>query len=250
VEHGEADGVPVVMLHGVTDSWHSFEPVFPHLPPWVRAIAVSQRGHGESEKPATGYRTRDFARDVAHLVDALGLEGVVVVGHSMGTTNGIRFALDYPDKLRGLVLAAAFSRYTDDGPAGQFWHEVVSHLEDPINREVAVGFQASTVARPVDPAFMDLVVNESMKAPARVWRGAFEAFLENDFAADLGSVSVPTLLLWGDRDEFCTREDQDALLDAIPNCELIRYEGVGHAIHWEQPQRFAADVLEFVDGLG
>jgi pimeloyl-ACP methyl ester carboxylesterase len=82
-----------------------------------------------------------------------------------------------------------------------------------------------------------------------VWRGAFEAFLENDFVADLGRVSVPTLLLWGDRDEFCTREDQDALLDAIPNCELIRYEGVGHAIHWEQPQRFAADLLEFVDGL-
>ena len=71
VEQGDPAGVPVVMLHGVTDSWRSFERVLPHLPPSVRAIAVTQRGHGDSSKPDTGYRTRDFAAGNAELLIAL-----------------------------------------------------------------------------------------------------------------------------------------------------------------------------------
>lgn len=46
-EQGDPDGVPLVMLHGYSDSWRSFELVMPHLPPWVRAFALSQRGHGD-----------------------------------------------------------------------------------------------------------------------------------------------------------------------------------------------------------
>jgi non-heme chloroperoxidase len=96
---GTAGGVPVVMLHGISDSWRSFERVLPHLPPSVRAIAVTQRGHGDSSKPDTGYRTRDFAADVAALADGLGLERFIVVGHSMGSAHAIRFAIDFPERI-------------------------------------------------------------------------------------------------------------------------------------------------------
>jgi alpha-beta hydrolase superfamily lysophospholipase len=58
-----AAGVPVILLHGITDSWRSFEPVLPHLPASIRAFALSQRGHGDSERPAAGYHPRDFAAD-------------------------------------------------------------------------------------------------------------------------------------------------------------------------------------------
>ena len=52
VEQGDPDGVPVILLHGVTDSWRSFEPVLPHLPPSIRAFALTQRGHGDADRPS------------------------------------------------------------------------------------------------------------------------------------------------------------------------------------------------------
>src|SRR5262245_34306802 len=96
-EQGNPSGVPVLLLHGVTDSWHSFEPVLPHLPEWMHAFALTQRGHGDSERPAAGYGTRDFAEDVSAFAEALGLGPALVVGHSMGSTNGQRFAIDHPE---------------------------------------------------------------------------------------------------------------------------------------------------------
>jgi alpha/beta hydrolase fold len=70
-EQGDPAGVPIICLHGVTDSWRSFELLFEHLPRSFRAIALSQRGHGDSDRPQSGYRARDFADDLAAFMDAL-----------------------------------------------------------------------------------------------------------------------------------------------------------------------------------
>src|SRR5918999_330076 len=73
VEQGDPTGTPVLFLHGLTDSWLSFEPVLPHLPESVHAFALSQRGHGDSGRPAAGYHSKDFAADVAAFMDAFDL---------------------------------------------------------------------------------------------------------------------------------------------------------------------------------
>ena len=244
VEQGDPTGVPVVLLHGVTDSWRSFEPVLPHLPPSIRAFALTQRGHGDADRPA-GYRTRDFAADIAAFVDTLGLGRVVIVGHSMGATNGQRFAIDHPERTLALVLAASFPSYRDNPVVTELWESGMSTLTDPIDPVFVREFQESTLARPVSPALLDTVVAESLKVPARVWRAAFAGFLEDDCLDDLGKISAPTLLLWGTRDALCSRGDEDALLQAIPGSRLVAYEGAGHALHWEEPERFAADVAAF-----
>ena len=244
VEQGDPTGVPVVLLHGVTDSWRSFEPVLPYLPLSVHAFALTQRGHGDADRPA-GYRTRDFAADIAAFVDTLGLGRVVIVGHSMGATNGQRFAIDHPERTLALVLAASFASYRDNPVVTELWESGMSTLTDPIDPAFVREFQESTLARPVSPALLDTVVAESLKVPARVWRAAFAGFLEDDCLNDLGKISAPTLLLWGTRDALCSRGDEDALLQAIPGSRLVAYEGAGHALHWEEPERFAADVAAF-----
>jgi pimeloyl-ACP methyl ester carboxylesterase len=79
---GDAAGPCVVFLPGPTDSWRSYEPVLQQLPRSIRALAVSQRGHGDSDTPPNGYRVEDFAGDVPALLDALGVERAVLAGHS------------------------------------------------------------------------------------------------------------------------------------------------------------------------
>ena len=117
-EQGDPGGMPVVMLHGITDSWRSFESVMAHLPATLRVFALSQRGHGESDRPGR-YRTRDFAGDAAAFIEALGLGPALVVGHSMGSVNAMRLAIDRPDLLRGLVTAGAFASFQRQGRAGR-----------------------------------------------------------------------------------------------------------------------------------
>jgi non-heme chloroperoxidase len=246
VEHGDASGTPLVALHGVSDSWRSFEPVLPHLPPSLRVIAISQRGHGDSEKPIGGYAPRDFAADVAALLDSFALPSAFVLGHSMGATHAMRFALDYPTRCRGLLLAGAFARFKDKPELVAFWRDGVHGLADPVDVQLVRAFQLETVARPLDPAFIDLVVAESLKLPARVWHAAFDGFMDDAITPELPHIDAPTLLLHGARDSFALERDQTALLEAIAGARLIRYADAGHALHWEEPARFAADVAEFV----
>jgi non-heme chloroperoxidase len=247
IEQGRADGIPVVLLHGVTDSWRSFEPVLPHLPETIHAFAISQRGHGDSSRPEAGYGYADMAEDLRGFMDTMNLPAPVIVGHSMGASVAQRFAVDHPNRLSGLVLEGAFATLHERPAISAFTATSIARLADPIDPAFVKEFQLSTLGHDVPPEFLDTVVRESLKVPARVWRAAFEAFLATpDFSRDLAHVSVPALILWGDRDSYAERTDQEALLSALPNARFVAYNGGGHALHWEDPVRFARDLTEFV----
>ncbi len=246
VEHGPSDGVPVVALHGVTDTWRSFEPVLPHLPRALRCFALSQRGHGGSEAPASGYRLADFADDVVAFLDAQRLERAIIVGHSMGSANALRLAIDHPQRVAGLVLLGAFAGFRGKPDLEAFVQHEVSQLVDPIDVEFARGFQASTLAQPVPAGFFEIVMEECLKCPARVWRDAFDGMFADSFVEQLAAVTAPTLLLWGRHDAFCSSEDQQRLLAGIADSRLVEYADAGHALHWEEPARVAADLAGFI----
>jgi non-heme chloroperoxidase len=249
-EQGDPDGVPALFLHGATDSRRSWDPVLPHLPRSIRAIVPSQRGHGDSGRPEhAGYGHEDMAADAVALIEALDLGPVFLVGHSMGAWIAERVAINRPDLVLGTVLVGAI------GPGGKnaVLVEVVgevSGLTDPVDPEFARDFQAGTTERPLPPELLDLFVAESLKLPAWVWRRVFEAFLEIDMTSELGSVESPVLLVWGDRDVFDTRADQEWLVETLPDVRLSVYEGTGHAVHWEEPERFAADLAAFALAQG
>jgi non-heme chloroperoxidase len=247
---GERSAPAILLLHGVTDSWRSFEPVAERLASRFRVVAPSQRGHGRSDKPMEGYRTRDFAADAIALADALGLHRFAVVGHSMGAANALRLAIENPGRVAALALVGGFARFATNAAVLEFYEGAIRGLRDPIDEAVAREFQASTLTRAIDPEFFEMVVRESLSAPAHVWRSCFEGFLEDDFADELALVRAPTLLLWGDRDAFVPRGDQDALLAGIAGSRLRVYEGVGHGLHWEEPERFVRDVEGLLETSG
>jgi non-heme chloroperoxidase len=246
VEHGNRDGIPVVLLHGITDSWRSFERVLPHLPESIHAFAISQRGHGDSDRPDSGYAPRHFAADLAAFMDARGVEAAWVVGHSMGASIAQRFAIDHPERTLGLAVIGSLPTWKDHPDFVGLWDSVVSTLEDPVDPAFVREFQVSTLALPVPPEFLDTVVAESLKLPARVWRAVLrEALLDADFSGELGTIQAPTLIFWGDRDSM-TQGGQGALSAAIPGSRRLVYAGAGHGLHWELPERFAADLAAFV----
>ena len=249
IEQGRPAGIPVILLHGYTDSWRSFEPLLPHLPESLHVFALTQRGHGDADRPATGYGARDFSADLAAFMDALGIERAVIVGHSMGSQVAQRFAIDHPKRVLALGLVGAFSTLRDNPVVQGLWDSIVSTLENPVDPAFVRDFQESTVASPVPRALLDAIVAESLKVPARVWRAALHGQMRTDLSGDLGKIKAPTFILWGDRDGICSRAEQERLATSIRGARLSIYAGVGHAVHWEQPRRVAADLRAFVDSV-
>ena len=247
-EQGSPAGLPVVMLHGITDSWRSFETVMQHLPASLNVFSLSQRGHGESDRPQS-LRTSDFAADAAAFIETLGLRRALVVGHSMGSANAMRLAIDRPDLLHGLVLAGAFAGFRANAALAEFHREAIVPLRDPIERAFIEEWQRSTLARPIDPAYFDSIVRETMKVPARVWHDAFGALFDDAHSDGMHRIEAPALLAWGGLDSFAPRADQDTILGRVRGSRLVVYEGAGHALHWEEPARFAVDVAAFAQAI-
>ena len=122
---------------------------------------------------------------------------------------------------------------------------VIEELTDPVDAGFVREFQESTIAQPVPAAFLERIVAESRKLPARVWQAYLREMMEADVPTQAGTIEVPTLVLWGDQDAYCIRGDQDALLAAIPDSRLVAYEGAGHCAHWERPAQAAAEIVAF-----
>jgi pimeloyl-ACP methyl ester carboxylesterase len=246
VKQGDTSGVPVLLLHGFAGTWHGFEPVLAHLPASIHAVALTQRGHGDASKPAGGHHLDDFGADLDAFMHVLEMDQAVVVGHSMGGAVAQRFAIDHPERMLGLVLMGASMTEPNDPELQAFWESTVSQLSDAIDPDFVRRFLESTLAQPVPQAFFERLLQRSLKVPARVWKAAWLGRLEEDLSDELGEIEAPTLIVWGDQDVRCTREDQEQLLKAVPDSRLVVYPGAGHSFHYEEPERFASDLMTFI----
>jgi pimeloyl-ACP methyl ester carboxylesterase len=236
------------MLPGPTDSWRSYEPVLDLLPDSVRAVAVSQRGHGESDKPETGYGVEDFATDVVSLLDALAIERAVVAGHSGSCLVARRVALDHPSRVAGLILEASPTTLRDDAHLRRSVESLLSELDDPISPELARSLVVETSSETLAPELVDLLVEDVLAVPALVCKEMFAALLEYDDQSELQLIEAPTLLVWGDADSLVSRDMQDQLAESIHDAHLVVYPRVGHTPRWEDPARFSAELVTFTLG--
>ncbi len=238
VESGPAAGEPVLFLHGFPDSWFSFSPVARQLPAHVRAIMPSQRGHGESDKPASGYSPAELARDAVALLDALEIPRATIVGHSMGSFVAQRVALDHPARVTRLVLIGS-SLVAGTAPVREV-QVIARDLRDPVDSAFIHDFQVSTAATPMAPSLVTRLVAESRKIPVHVWHGVMDGLMQVDVSAELGRIAAPTLVVWGEKDVLFGRAEQERLLRTLPEARFVEYPGLGHSPNWEDPGSIGA----------
>lgn len=240
-EFGRPDGPAVLFLHGWPDSWFSFSRVLRLLPEDLRAIAIDQRGFGESDRPESGYSIPELADDAIAFLDALDIPRATLVGHSFGSFVARRAAIAHPDRVAALALIG--TGLSGSNAVTRELQSSLRDLPDPIPVQFARDFQASTAFRPIPSHFFDGIVKESLKLPPRLWRLTLDRLVEYDDAQELSRIKAPTQLLWGDKDALFSRTEQQSFMDALPAARLSIYEETGHCPNWEQPERIAADIL-------
>lgn len=247
VEQGK-DATAVIFLHGFSDSWHSFDTLMKMLPPDFHLVSLSQRGHGNSSKPNVGYHPKDFANDLSLFINEKKLGASIIVGHSMGGYVAQQFAVSYPGLTKALVLIDTDAYFADNPGFTDFTDEILK-FERPVDYSFARDFQLSTLSKPLDSLQLALFIDESMKLPLHVWKGGAAGLVAEDFTKDLQKIDAPVLIFWGSKDMICFKVDQENFTTNLKNEKLIVYEGTGHALHWEEPERFTADLASFIKGM-
>ncbi len=195
-EQGDRGGEAIVFLHAYVDSWFSYSQVLPLLSPSYHALAPDQRGHGNSDKPYCCYTSDDYAADVVAFIEAVGIEKANLVGDSSGGLIAQRVVLDYPHRVRRLVLIGSPTTLVNNEAVIEAGEEMLAALRDPIPPEVVREFVLGTINHPVPEEFLVGAVSESLKVPVRVWRDYYEGVLLTvDDTDRLGEIGTPTLIL-------------------------------------------------------
>jgi proline iminopeptidase len=264
-----ADAPPVVFLHGGPGQGsQSFAALAgPLLEPSLRMVYLDQRGSGRSERPWNGAYSVDLlVEDLEALRRALGVPRIGIVAQSFGAVPALEYAARYPSHVSRMVIAAGLS----DTPAslrGQCAHLATT---DPAAhaRAVAAGGQGGCnpfaayegpeqgefVARNMFP---DSAVRRRLEAAdtAGGLRNTGElggaVFSQGLLAWSFGGhgrLAMPVLVIAGERDLQIGLEPQRDLARRLPRAELRVYEGAGHFMYLDAPDRFARDVIAFFSG--
>lgn len=247
-ETGRPGGaVPVVLVHAFVESWRFFEPVLRSLPPSIHAVVPTQRGHQSVKGNPASYRIEDFASDVVDLMDIIGIARAVLVGASSGGLVAQVVARHQPQRVAGLVLISS-PVTLGDKPEVMAMRDEIMALTDPIDPYFVEQFVRGTSPDGIAEGLVARLVDESLAIPAKVWRASFLGLLQAEVVEAMAHIHVPTLLLYGSRDAI-VRDDQQVLLDQMPDAEILVYDGLGHGPHLTHPERVAKDLAAFVHRL-
>lgn len=242
-EHGE--GVPVLLLHAWGETHRTFDRLLPLLPSTWHLVVPDQRGAGRSSKPADGYSLRDGAADMTALLDALGIETCWLLGTSSGGYLAQQLAVEQPARVRGLVLVGSPSKLHRPPPPAI--SESLAAFHDPVTRaDVDALNGALPLHRPVPAGFLEDQLTAALSIPRYAWQASLDGLVRAVPPIDCGRIGARTLILWGDEEDVLPASQAGELLAAIEDSRLVVYEGTGHLVLWEQPERVAEDVTAFI----
>ena len=242
-------GLPIVFLHPWTTNRYIWSNQIFEFARNHRCVVVDHRGHGLSDKPASGYAIGEMAADLAAILDHAGIDRAVLVGNSLGGMIAMQASLDTPQRVLGnLILSSATNMAaTMDPAAGEAmqkdWRAVFSGL-----LSMAVSAK-SKVDRPEILAFME----GCFRTPSNFTEQVFFASAADpngvfswNITDRLKDIKQPTLIIAGKEDGATTVAHNQILADHIPNSTIKLYADVGHFCQLEKPTAFNQDLREFI----
>lgn len=252
----EGDGPVLVLLHGVASSLHTWDGWVNRLAPHYRIIRIDLPGHG-----LTGVDPRAESYDIAYMIDKLdkflnklSIDQMYLAGNSLGGYISWNYALHRPDRIKKMILLDA-AGFPQDMPFIMSFAALpvigeVGGLMMPkfmIDMNVKAAFGDSTkVTSKLKQRYFDMTTREGNR---KALITAFRIMKEQSNNPHLGDrvqeVAVPTLLMWGEEDDWVPLDIMKQFQQALPNSQTILYEGVGHMPMEEIPVQTSRDAHSF-----
>lgn len=258
-DQGNMDGPPLLLIHGSNSSLHTWEPLVALLGDKYRLISIDLYGHGlTGPNPGGRYDAHTNIAVAVRVLDAVGVDNAYWVGNSMGGWLTWRAGLSVPERIAGLVLI--------DSSGAQVGEKVKPYL----GARLARSWIGQMLLPEITPRFLvKSSLQESVARPERVTGDVVDRYWEllrfpgNRQAsvaranasrepkkwAEVGSLKMPVLLLWGEQDNVIPLSHARAFKAAIPDSKLITYADAGHLPMEETPDQVARDIDAWIESV-
>ena len=249
-------GPPVVFLHGLGASMYAWRKNLPAVvAAGFRVIAFDNRGFGLSDKPSGPYDNAAYARLAIALMDSLRVSDAALVGHSMGGAIAAEVAIEYPQRVRGLILVGSAGLGTREPLLFRVarWPVLGSAVVALRGRGLTARLLRSTY---FDPSKVTEADVDQYYAPValpgygRALRAALRQFQFDGLEGRLNRIAAPTVVLWGEEDRWVPLGVGRALASGITRSAFLSVPRAGHSVQEESPDDVNHLVIRFLkDGL-
>lgn len=240
-------GEPVLLVHGLGSSIEDWEYQIPELARNRRVLAIDVRGHGRSDKPREAYRMSDFAADVIGLIEHLQLPSVHLVGISMGGMIAFQLGVERPELLNSMTIVNSAPEIIAR-TLSEHWQltkrKVLSRL---LSLEtIGKGLARILFPRPEQAELRHKVEQRWPRNDKRAYLASLNAILGWSVREHLSTITCPTLVISADRD-YTPVAHKEAYVRELPDARLVVIEQSRHATPMDQPAKFNATLIEFLD---
>ncbi|MCC6142163.1 MAG: alpha/beta hydrolase [Nitrospira sp.] len=235
-------GDPIIFVHGVVTTSNIFPKYLNAYSPDFRGIAVDLRGYGDSQKPESGFTIQQFSKDLIALADKLDIEKPVWVGVSMGGMILQQLALDYPNRVRALVLVST----TDSAMVLDSDLPTIGNPRD--FREVSKNILVESFPQGTPSTLYQPLLDRIPSWNGTVLREALTSMAQANVHGRINKITAPTLIMVGAKDSVATPLIAQEIQAQIAGAQLVEFN-TGHFMMAEDPERFQKVLGEFLQSL-
>jgi pimeloyl-ACP methyl ester carboxylesterase len=253
---GEPGSRPVLLVNGFASSQAMWNYQIPGLlEAGLRCVTFDRRGHGRSDVPGRGYDLDTLAADIGAVARQLNLVDVVLVGHSLGAAEAVRYLAAHSDgRVAGLVLSAPSAPALQQGPANPvgITADAFRQARQAMRDDVGAAVQAFGTEDFLGPGHSvsalqsDATRRQFVDLPLPVLLATFDTNAAADLRAELAGLDVPTLVIQGDADKNNPLElTGRRAAELIPGAALVVLGGAGHGLYRSEAVRYTAEIVTF-----
>lgn len=234
-------GKPLVLLHGWGGSSQSFYEMSRYLSRDHRVIMVDLPGFGQTDAPLEPWNVDRYAQFLLSFIHRLSLRQFALCGHSFGGRVALRFAAVHPHLVDRLILLAASGIRHEKSP-----EEKTANLLSRIGKKV---FSLSPLKHVGDPArwlFYKIIRRSDYYQASEMMKATMRMIIEDDLTPTLSLITVPTLIVWGQKDDYVPLADAHLMQRRIRNARLEIIKGADHFLPRKYPQETALMIQRFL----
>ncbi len=246
--YGREEGDVLMFSHSLGTNLLMWDPQVKAFRDRYKIICFDTRGHGKSDVPEGPYTLEEMAKDAIGLLDKLGIEKVHWIGLSMGGMIAQAVALNYPERLKSLILCDTAAKVSEEDQP--IWQERIDNalkygmealLDATLERWFTEPF------RKKNPPEVQLIKKLFLSTPVKGFVGCAEAIRKLNYLDRLSEIKLPTLIIVGEEDKGTPVEVSKEMHKRIAGSELIIIPSAAHLSNLEQPEKFNTALADFLE---